>query len=943
MPELYRSVSNRELAEDNFSSSSSSIESIDYSFASEYNGPPPHHRIPEALPIDLDRIPTAIPAASSNSRLDDPLPVVQPVYEFTLGSTLDDSSLLTAALNLAGAGEHCHDDHHDHYAVGVMGGLVQAVSSLVFWSHQSVSHDDLQCALPKLPADGTESSGTLGFSDSHAHSGDLSGSSGTGDGGTPAYFQEGAGLDHNVGVHNFTSTEPALNPLVFSASAEEAFDDDDDDDNHNADADADGLQHHTRKSCVTFLVPESSEPVQQEAEPINRKDQVIRVIQRIPGVKKGHCHRCPKGNRLSEMEACISCDAKYCSNCILRAMGSMPEGRKCLGCIGCPVAAGKRRVLGKCSRVLHRLLSDDEITRIMNSELSCAANQLSPDQICVNARPLSLEELMLLQNSPWPPRNLKPGHYWYDRLSGLWGKKGHKPCQVITPLLNVGESMKRDASNGNTKILVNNREITKVELLGLQWAGIPCAGLSSLWLSDDGSCQEEGMKITKGNIWSTKRARLVCNILSLPTPNRCREQSSNTMDGVEPRAHCKFLLVGSDRSGASTIFKQARNVYNIPFSNEEREDIKFMIQRNLYGYLAVLLEGREQFEEECSSEMRKRQSTDQPGPSGAGCSDLAKNIYSIGPRLKTFSDWLIQITVSGDLDIIIPASTREYVQYVEELWKDQAIQATYSRRNELDLPRVASYFLDMAVEIASVDYEPSDIDILYADGITFSGGLAHMDFSFHVTPQDSLVEPVGKQEPIRARSYQLVSVPVKSFGENCKWLDLGMFEDFGIALFCVSLTEYDEYKVDNSGVLVNKMLSSKRLFERIVSHPSSRSKNFLLILNNMDLLEEKIERVPLSECEWFRDFNPVLSRHGHRNMNMPPLAQRAFHYVGAKFKWLFKELTGRKLYVCQLTALEPDAVDGALRYAREIIEWEERKVESCYELSSESIEASSFI
>jgi len=45
--------------------------------------------------------------------------------------------------------------------------------------------------------------------------------------------------------------------------------------------------------------------------------------------------------------------------------------------------------------------------------------------------------------------------------------------------------------------------------------------------------------------------------------------------------------------------------------------------------------------------------------------------------------------VSGDLDI-----TQEYASYVEELWKDAAVQATYCRRDELNLPGCASYFLD---------------------------------------------------------------------------------------------------------------------------------------------------------------------------------------------------------------------------------------------------------
>ncbi|KAI4325504.1 hypothetical protein MLD38_030895 [Melastoma candidum] len=921
-----------------------------YSFAVQYTGPPVPRDLPRAVPVSLERIPVApvLSQVSHGEKLS--LPVVQPILpadrkllkEEAIGpqsmvsptsvigncldcavkdgdlgsdSTLSLSSVLAlevgdgtgkVSAELSSSGPLGFSQSDDNCCSGEFSDAVDDGPRVV--ESTRVSQENSR---ELLSADRScSSNNTIAFSDSF----DRSWGSSRLYGGSNSRKES---VDFNVSSRR----DWALNESVMSSECPSPMRTDTESNKINRVSDRGNL-------AVKFQDIESNDSIEEEHEP-----ELVQV-ERQPQSKgkKGSCYKCFKGNRFTEKEVCLVCDAKYCSSCVLKAMGSMPEGRKCVSCIGLAIDESKRPQLGKFSRMLKRLLNDLEVRQIMRAEKLCEANQLPPEYVCVNGKSLCHDEMIMLQNCPIPPKKLKPGYYWYDKVSGLWGKEGQKPHQIISPHLNVGGLIRPNASNGNTQVFINGREITKVELRMLQLAGVQCAGNPHFWVNEDGSYQEEGQKNTKGYIWGKAGTKLLCTFLSLPVPskssNPAGEPSYNVYsrsvpDYAEQRMLHKILLVGHGGSGTRTIFKQAKILYQeVPFSVDECECAKITIQANVYGYLGELLEGRERFEDEALSSMKKRT------PDVAG-KDYKKTMYSISPRLKDFADWLIKAMVLGNLEDIFPAATREYAPLVEELWNDAAIQATYKRRNELvALPSIASYFLERAVDILQVDYAPSDLDILNAEGLISSNGLSCTEFSFPLSETDESGGIPNQHESVLR--YQLIRMHAKGLAENCRWLE--MFEDIGLITFCVSLNDYDQYSDDGNGSSVNKMLLSRRLFESLVTHPAFEQTEFLLLLNKFDLFEDKIERVPLTLCEWFNDFHPILSRSGRTggrtnsiNYN-PTLGQLGFHYVAVKFKRLYASLTGKPLYVSAVKGLDRASVDSALKYGREILKWEEERM-----------------
>ncbi|KAG6709594.1 hypothetical protein I3842_06G139900 [Carya illinoinensis] len=466
----------------------------DYEIALEYNGPPVTYDIPLVNPVDTSQIPVAAPVSSASLFDNLSLPIIQPILKPS--SSYKKSSIVYTSGALA-----CDNGY-------------EPKSNL---------------------SDGIENSATMECS------------------GVLDDDKKGEGSQNYMNPTKWESTESVFSSPAGTSGIFSCRDDDSDDE----------VPRHVKRPppIVRFRDLESGDVIVQE-EFYHSEDKSIHVTPKVErNGKKGVCYRCLKGNWFMEKEICIVCGAKYCYDCVLRAMGSMPEGRKCVTCIGFSIDEARRGTLGKCSRLLKRLLTDMAVKQILNAEVLSEVNQVAPELVYVNGEPLCQEELVQLQNCKNPPRNIRPGCFWYDKVSGLWGKEGKKPSQIISSHLNVGGLIKQNASNGNTNILINSREITKEELWMLKAAGVSCEGSPHFWVSDDGTYQEEGQNKIKGRIWGKTATKLVCAVLSLPVPPDYQNPSEEKVNGVIPgnvmqKSIHKLLLVGHNKSGSSTIYKQ---------------------------------------------------------------------------------------------------------------------------------------------------------------------------------------------------------------------------------------------------------------------------------------------------------------------------------------------------------------------------------------------------
>ncbi|PNY16345.1 guanine nucleotide-binding protein alpha-1 subunit-like [Trifolium pratense] len=307
----------------------------------------------------------------------------------------------------------------------------------------------------------------------------------------------------------------------------------------------------------------------------------------------------------------------------------------------------------------------------------------------------------------------------------------------------------------------------------------------------------------------------------------------------------KLLLLGAGESGKSTIFKQIKLLFQTGFDEAELKSYLPVIHANL------LHDGSKEFAQ----------------------NDVNFSKYVISDENKDIGEKLSEI--GGRMDY--PRLTKELAQEIESLWRDAAIQETYARGNELQVPDCTHYFMENLERLSDANYVPTKEDVLLARVRTT--GVVEIQFS-----------PVGENKK-SGEVYRLFDVGGQR-NERRKWIHL--FEGVSAVIFCVAISEYDQTLFEDENK--NRMMETKELFEWV--------------------LKQQCFEVPLNVCEWFKDYQPVST--GKQEI------EHAYEFVKKKFEESYFQNTApdsvdRVFKIYRTTALDQKVVKKTFKLVDETL------------------------
>ncbi|HYJ92823.1 MAG TPA: hypothetical protein VEV84_16045 [Pyrinomonadaceae bacterium] len=99
------------------------------------------------------------------------------------------------------------------------------------------------------------------------------------------------------------------------------------------------------------------------------------------------------------------------------------------------------------------------------------------------------------------------GRYWYDAVSGAWGVEGGPTRGFTTAGMQIGGPLQANASNGNTRVFINGRELHRQDVASLNMLIAPYSCVPGrYWVDSNGNFGVENGPVL-GNLVQIAQAK----------------------------------------------------------------------------------------------------------------------------------------------------------------------------------------------------------------------------------------------------------------------------------------------------------------------------------------------------------------------------------------------------------------------------------------------------
>uniref|UniRef100_A0A2P2I5Y4 Guanine nucleotide-binding protein subunit alpha-14-like n=1 Tax=Hirondellea gigas TaxID=1518452 RepID=A0A2P2I5Y4_9CRUS len=323
------------------------------------------------------------------------------------------------------------------------------------------------------------------------------------------------------------------------------------------------------------------------------------------------------------------------------------------------------------------------------------------------------------------------------------------------------------------------------------------------------------------------------------------------------------LLLGAAETGKSTMMRQMKIIHDNGMSTLTLRSYKNHVIRNVYNCLKLLIRAVLESGISWSTEEASQ------------ASNVLNGLSAIAWGLQ---DEESSTAISMAL---VPAA---HSRLASIIWNDDAAQQCWSKANEYNLPDSTAYYLSEVERISNDTYIPTQEDVLRLRLPTKAVAVydfTHKDWTFQITD-------VGGQR-----------------GERRRWIRL--FDGIHAIIFLAALSEYDQFWSDEEEDGINRLELSLRLFRETVRYWGFSRSTFILFLNKVDVLGQKITTSHLNS--YFPDY------YGPQRD-----AQRAIKYIKEKFMTAAIDLD-RSVYAHETCATDTDRTKFIFTAVRDHILW----------------------